>query len=55
MATTSPRKTELVNIRTQVARYVCEELDAKARAEGMSRATYLRRLVLRDLREGGST
>jgi hypothetical protein len=50
MAGTESRQTELVDAKTQLPRKLRDELDAKAAGEGMRRATYLRRLVYRDLR-----
>jgi hypothetical protein len=44
------RQTELVDAKTQLPRYARDELDKRAAAEGMRRATYLRRLVFHDLR-----
>jgi hypothetical protein len=44
------RQTEFVDAKTQLSRRHRDEIDARAAAEGMQRATYLRRLVIRHLR-----
>jgi hypothetical protein len=50
MGSAESRQTQLVDVKTQLSRRLRDELDAKAEKEGMRRATYLRRLVIRDLR-----
>ena len=51
MAHPDARQTEQVPAKTELPRYIRDRLDAKAKSEGMTRATYLRRLVYRDVRE----
>lgn len=49
MARTESGQTEIVDAKTQLPRMIRDKLDQKAAAEGMRRATYLRRLIYRDV------
>jgi hypothetical protein len=44
----------MVKVETRLPRSAVERLDAKAAEAGMSRATKIRALVLRDLRESAA-
>jgi hypothetical protein len=51
VATATERQDQLVEVRTLIPRSARDKLDRRADEDGLARSTYLRRLVLRDLRE----